>query len=298
MTLTTVKYRLPELLRALGDNTDPAQAVVFFRPSFGRSRPPLFGEFDLLIGTCLAVYLGESKWPGSAGYVPGGELILPPEQRRRHAIFKAWRGAYRARVADNYAALAAAAMPRLAPFGSFSFPPPADSLLAKTLLNVLSALDGCGDDMRDFLLFVQTEGGTWAPPARCDGFTIVSMMCRSVIGDFVRTVGSVRWRARSGFLRNSGRSWAARWRFFTGHRDLRDRAIAAVLGAAARRVSIDEHPVDQRREPKYCHAVEENVLTRKGAARRQSPEAAARRHLQRTSALDDRIDGAQKSRER
>lgn len=37
LTFATVKYCLVELLRALGDDSDADDCLVFFRPSFGRS---------------------------------------------------------------------------------------------------------------------------------------------------------------------------------------------------------------------------------------------------------------------
>jgi hypothetical protein len=184
LTFAAVKYCLVELLRALDDDSDADDCIVFFRPSFGRSRPPQFGEFDFIIGTPRAVYPGESKWPGSSGYVPGGGFVLPAEQLRRHKIFHVYREAWQARISDDWKGVAGAAAPGLAALGWF--PPPADTRLARTLHALLSHLGKCGRKNVDVLLFVQPEGKVYPPPASCPGFMVVSIVCPVVVGDFVR----------------------------------------------------------------------------------------------------------------
>jgi hypothetical protein len=67
-----------------------------------------------------------------------------------------------------------------------SFPPPADTRLARTLQTVLSRLGKCGRKNIDVLLFVQPEGNAYVPPTSCSGYIIVSIVYPIVISDFVR----------------------------------------------------------------------------------------------------------------
>ena len=89
LTFHALSTGFTELLRNLGDDTDPAAAVRFFRPSLGRrgaapdGKPRSeFGEFDAIIGTARAVYLVEAKWSASSE-LKGTDLTLRPEQKRR-----------------------------------------------------------------------------------------------------------------------------------------------------------------------------------------------------------------------
>jgi hypothetical protein len=69
LTLHALAAGLADILHQLGDDSDPERSVVFFRPSFGRKGPGTygpagaqFGEFDTIIGTPKAVYLGEANF--------------------------------------------------------------------------------------------------------------------------------------------------------------------------------------------------------------------------------------------
>lgn len=60
-------------------------------PSFGRHggpNSPEFGEFDFILITDQAVYLGESKWHRSSEDIVNGKLHLRPEQLERHEIME------------------------------------------------------------------------------------------------------------------------------------------------------------------------------------------------------------------
>ena len=89
LTLWAVTERLDLILEELGDNSDPADCTVFYRPSFGRDQ---YGEFDAIIVTPERAYLVESKWDGSGGT----SIKLEEHQIRRHKILEwyhdNWKG--------------------------------------------------------------------------------------------------------------------------------------------------------------------------------------------------------------
>jgi hypothetical protein len=183
-TFHTLRYKLPELLEKLGDNTDPASAVVLFRPSFGRRGGAQLGEPDAMIGTDRRVYNIETKWPGSAGF-DQPEFIMRPEQRRRHTALRVYREAWaNTRPSGTWADVAAVANPGLAAVGAIA--PMADRRLAGTLQTVLTAFERCGQPTLDVLMCVQVEGFLVTPPRTCVGFRVVCMKVPAAFGDFVR----------------------------------------------------------------------------------------------------------------
>jgi hypothetical protein len=91
LTLWALQNKLTLILQTLGDDSDPAQCQIFFRPSFGRrggEQSAQFGEFDFIVLATSAIYLGESKWPYSSEQVVDGILKLRDEQMVRHDLFK------------------------------------------------------------------------------------------------------------------------------------------------------------------------------------------------------------------
>jgi hypothetical protein len=110
LTLWALGSRLADVLThpKLRDTSPAANALVMYRPSFGRGRRrgsadkavprAEFGEFDAIVGTALQVYLVESKWEGSSEIEPSGTIHLRSEQTRRHRIFewtlRQWRAAH------------------------------------------------------------------------------------------------------------------------------------------------------------------------------------------------------------
>ncbi len=82
-TLKYTKERLGEILHKLGDNSNPADCTVFYRPSFGRSQ---YGEFDAVIISQKKAYFVEAKWDenGESKKIRG----LEENQIRRHDIFE------------------------------------------------------------------------------------------------------------------------------------------------------------------------------------------------------------------
>ena len=92
LTLWGLTHRLGDIINPFADKTPIDSCSVFFRPSFGRHGGPKsseFGEFDFILITNQAVYLGESKWHRSSEDLVDGKLHLRPEQLERHEIM-AW----------------------------------------------------------------------------------------------------------------------------------------------------------------------------------------------------------------
>lgn len=91
LTLWALQNKLALILQTLGDDSDPAQCQIFFRPSFGRrggEQSAQFGEFDFIVLATSTIYLGESKWLKSSEKIVEGILKLRHEQMVRHTLFK------------------------------------------------------------------------------------------------------------------------------------------------------------------------------------------------------------------
>lgn len=91
-TLWAIQNKLSDILKDVGDFTDEEGCIVFFRPSFGRrggEASPQFGEFDWIVLSGTAVYLGESKWSGTKTK-QRKEILLKDVQKTRHYIMQAY----------------------------------------------------------------------------------------------------------------------------------------------------------------------------------------------------------------
>jgi len=95
LTFWAITERLDLILKELGDDSDPAECTVFYRPSFGRSG--LYGEFDAIILTASKAYLVESKWDGS-GNLKG----LKEHQIRRHKILEWYHDKWKGEVGEDW----------------------------------------------------------------------------------------------------------------------------------------------------------------------------------------------------
>lgn len=186
LTFWVLTARLGEVLGQLHDPSPPEQAVVFYRPSFGRhgrakdprdARGPRaeFGEFDAILGTHSATYLIESKWTGSSE-AKGEALNLREEQIHRHRILRwyleTWRGKnppswdafigdhdhfFRMRFSGN----------KMAPLGT---------ALAQNLEFVFRRLGDCGTRVRDVILYIGSAGSVPRPSIPPAGFTLVTIV--------------------------------------------------------------------------------------------------------------------------
>ncbi len=194
LTLHAVVNGLPDIFARLGDDTDAARALVFYRPSFGRrgappDRPPgsQFGEFDAIIGTARAVYLVEAKRSAS-GEVTGSDLQLRPEQIRRHLAFRAYFEEWRQERPSDWTSFATRMRAVFHSRGLRLDAPAAGTTLAKNIAYVLGRLDVCGSRLVDVLLFCRLSDA--APvPETCGTFCIVSHLCVPEDGsEFIRVL--------------------------------------------------------------------------------------------------------------
>jgi len=87
-TLKYTRERLGEILHRLGDNSNPADCTVFYRPSLGRHG---YGEFDAIIISQEIAYLVEAKWDGGRNLSRSRKqrpIRFEENQIRRHEIFE------------------------------------------------------------------------------------------------------------------------------------------------------------------------------------------------------------------
>jgi len=147
LTILALTEHLDVILKQLGDDTDPANCLVFYRPSFGRA--DLIGEFDAIIITPQTAYLLESKWDRSR--ISNNVLTLDPVQTSRHEIFKwyheNWKGEdwkhFAQRHADEFK-------------GKFNKSiAPKGSLLSQNLITILKSMRG--RELKNVLLYFYRE---------------------------------------------------------------------------------------------------------------------------------------------
>lgn len=188
-----LRYRLAAILRALGDPTDPQDAVVFLRPSFGRlgggsmfpgpvADSAQFGEFDGLVGSRQGVYLVESKWSRSSG-LEGGKAVLRPEQVFRHKVFRSYLRAWRAQQHQVSWTAFLGALGGLLEVDYISIPiAPLNSQLARSLERILMELAPCGPEITDVLLYLRIQQGHAIAGVEPSHFRLVTLDCPSTNG--------------------------------------------------------------------------------------------------------------------
>jgi hypothetical protein len=197
LTLHALAAGLADILGKLGDNSNPARSIVFFRPGGPRPNGPAraeFGEFDAIIGSPNAVYLVEGKWKFA-----GDEHVLKEIQLRRHRVFRAYLQEHRRQSCDNWVEFEARMKPLLQREHRYLKPAPMDSRLARNLAYILRQLDEykCGQEIVDVLMFWKLSNEDRAP-STC-GFRIITHLCaREKDSDFVRLPDSANALGESG----------------------------------------------------------------------------------------------------
>jgi hypothetical protein len=87
LTYRLLKNSLKTLLIELGDDSEPSDCLVFYRPSLGR-KGGCYGEFDGMLVARNSIYLIESKWEGTREMKRGKmNFNVRIEQEDRHKIF-------------------------------------------------------------------------------------------------------------------------------------------------------------------------------------------------------------------
>lgn len=180
LTLWAITKKLPTILQALDDQTDPSQCQVLFRPSFGRSGGPKssqFGEFDFIVLASQRLYLGESKWQHSSEKVVAGVMTLREEQLNRHRLFKFYVEEWALGDYTDWNKFQAEAPSKLKTLGITKPIAPAGSLLAANLQTVLGTIQKHFPSMpevQNVLLFLHRGPSTLSFPAEAgDDFKVV-----------------------------------------------------------------------------------------------------------------------------
>jgi len=140
LTLWALTNRCREVLRILGDGSDQEDVALIYRPSFGRKGGPRssqFGEFDFILGTTSALYLGEAKWDKSPE-LQERPIKLRDEQRERHKVFAAYYRTWVTRPQWQVSDFLEAAKENFAAQKLEKPIPPAGSILARNLISILT----------------------------------------------------------------------------------------------------------------------------------------------------------------
>jgi len=156
LTFWAITTKLRDILSQLGDNSDPRECSIFYRPSFGRRAGKgrsEFGEFDALIVATESVYLVEAKWDGSLAHWPHNTLELSDTQVRRHEIFRWYNENWNGENWDDFARRHAEEFKRK--FRKTI--PRKGTLLTKNLTTILSKT--MGKKVVDVLLFLHHKAG-------------------------------------------------------------------------------------------------------------------------------------------
>jgi hypothetical protein len=152
LTMWALRDKLPDLLMALGDDSQAENCLVFFRPSFGRGAN-CFGEFDAILATERKTYLIESKWDSDGAITARRKFRLEDCQPLRHIIFRwirsrwgnhewpDWGQFVKEVGADFSGAFAGRVLPK------------PTTLLARNLRFVMTQLSAKPVEMEDILLF-------------------------------------------------------------------------------------------------------------------------------------------------
>jgi hypothetical protein len=186
LTLWALSQRMQEILAQLGDNSSPADALVFYRPSCGRGqRLPqgelrsFFGEFDAIIGTTQGVYLVEAKVPSSSG-VGRFRVTLKRAQVHRHKILRTYLTLWRARKPTSWEEFRDAASEA---FGleHKGWRLVENDLTKANLRFVFDRLTACGSTTKNILLLIGPVGwkGPKEPP---EDFELVTIAYESFEG--------------------------------------------------------------------------------------------------------------------
>ena len=194
-TLHALKYGLQSILTQLDDPTAGSEALVLFRPSFGRGTRAAagrvrstFGEPDALIGTPAATYIVEAKWNLSGEREPAwnsvgernGEIIkLRSEQILRHKIMRAYLESWRELQPRSWSDFAESASQLLGASTPGFVPPRQGTRLAQSLEFVLRRLESSGP-VKDVLLYCHPERDGVSSMPSCQGFHVVRIGCPAI----------------------------------------------------------------------------------------------------------------------
>ena len=188
LTLYAMTKGLRVFLDQLNDPTPTDEAMVYFRPSFGRrspnpnATPSVFGEFDAIVVSGLAAYLVEGKWNSSAE-LQETVVTVAERQQRRHKVFRWYHEKWRQEMPVSWADFRAQTK---ADFES-AFPgltiPTAGTTLAMNLQFVLTGLCLRHIPLVDVLLFSTIHENVRPVAVEPPNFRLVILRAHSIGGD-------------------------------------------------------------------------------------------------------------------
>ncbi|MDB5344556.1 MAG: hypothetical protein JWP89_2933 [Schlesneria sp.] len=200
LNLWALTNQMEVFLDCLEDPSSQADAVLFFRPSFGRqgSNPvqpggtadsSQFGEFDAIVGTPVGVYLIEAKWSRSTE-IEGDAICLRSEQIRRHQLFRTYLTAWHVHKPTNWLEFHTVQGGFLQ-LEEIRYPiAPPGSQLSRNLETVLGGLGECSASVIDVVLYLRVTEGRSVKVVRNVGFKLVTIDCPSVAGFIELTAAS------------------------------------------------------------------------------------------------------------
>lgn len=177
LTYCAVTSRLPELLGHLNDATDLGEALVFYRPSFGRAASSgvspaghiasAFGEFDAIVATSVAIYLIESKWKGSSG-MRHEAICLGAPQSRRHEVFTWYVEMWRSSASNSWDEFVASRSAEFEAKFKHMMMPSSSSTLGRNLAYTLGRLTSISTQVKNVLLYFNNEQDIRRSPLRVE----------------------------------------------------------------------------------------------------------------------------------
>lgn len=192
LTLWGMTMGLQSFLRQLDDDTPAKEALVFFRPSFGRrsqnrsATPSVFGEFDAIVRSRSANYLVEAKW-NSSSELSESTLDIAERQQRRHKVMRWYYEHWQREPKGSWTDFGKRSKPSFeAAFPGLTIPT-AGTTLAKNLEYVLTLMKENELPLYDVLLFLSVHRGLRPNTVNPDYFRLVMMNVEAVGGDgFIR----------------------------------------------------------------------------------------------------------------
>ncbi len=188
LTLKYTKERLGEILQQLGDDSNPADCTVFFRPSLGRGQ--WYGEFDAIIISQEKAYLVEAKWDSGrdlTGKRKQRPIKLDDNQVRRHRILKWFSENWNGEEGQVWDRFAEKNRPNFETEFEFMKDgkkekksiPPSDSILGQNLQTIFSVIGK--KKMEDVLLIFYRDK---QPEVAQEGFTAVAVQYEPTLDNF------------------------------------------------------------------------------------------------------------------
>jgi len=192
--LWALKYHVSDILDHFKDQTAPADCLIFYRPSFGRSGGKgraEFGEFDAIIVSSENVYLIESKWDSLSRF-KDDKIIIRPEQQLRHRIFSWYLMHWDKKYSNNWESFVEEHQYDFQKKFQGKTIAPTSSLLAENLEFILIRLLGnCqnfsnGENIKNVLLFFHNEKWSVTPTKIITDFNLVNVdYSQDVSGNFI-----------------------------------------------------------------------------------------------------------------